>query len=152
LPRGSSVLMVSNSPQEVPPMTNRRTFLFALVMLIPLSATAADVDPIAAARTFRNDKQAVEPISDSTVICEAEEFHVASPGWQARKWGENYFVATFANSFLSRKAFLGAPEQGDTTTATITAKVPKAGRYLALVRYESVYRFETQFRLKIEQG
>ena len=113
-----------------------RTLLLALVFLTPLTAIAADV----------------EPISDRTIICEAEEFHVASPGWKAKKWGENYFVATFANSFLSRKAFLGAPEQCDTSTATITAKVPKAGRYLALVRYESVYRFQTQFHLKIEQG
>ena len=30
--------------------------------------------------------------------------------------------------------------------------MPKAGRYLALVRYETVYRFETQFRLRIEQN
>src|SRR5205814_6719910 len=30
-------------------------------------------------------------------------------------------------------------------------QVPKAGRCLALVRYEAVYRFETQFRLQVEQ-
>src|SRR5438552_18591209 len=67
-------------------------------------------------------------------------------------WGENYFCATFANSFLSRKAFLGAPEQCDKCTASISVRVPKAGRYLALVRYEAVYRFETQFRLVVEQN
>ncbi|HEX5269928.1 MAG TPA: hypothetical protein VFW33_05555, partial [Gemmataceae bacterium] len=129
-----------------------RTLLLAALFLCPLAAAAADVDPIKAARAYRSGKETVQPLNDSTVVCEAEEFRVASPGWQARKWGENYYVATFANSFLSRKAFLGAPEQCERTTATITARVPKAGRYLALVRYEAVYRFETQFRLKVEQG
>ena len=31
-------------------------------------------------------------------------------------------------------------------------KVPAAGQYLALVRYEAVYRFETQFRVTITQN
>lgn len=30
--------------------------------------------------------------------------------------------------------------------------MPRAGRYLALVRYEAAYRFETQFTLRIEQN
>src|SRR5262245_30230200 len=102
---------------------------------------------------FRKPGQAVPPVSDTTIIAEAEEFRPEKPGgWQARKWGENYFTATFANSFLSRKAFLGAPEQCDRSVATIEVQVPKPGRYLALVRYEAVYRFETQFRLQVEQG
>jgi hypothetical protein len=130
----------------------RHTFPFAALLLWSLTAAAADIDPIKAAQAYRADKQAVEPASDTTVVCEAEEFRVASPGWRAKAWGDNYFAATLANCFLSRKAYLGAPEQCDRTTATITAKVPKAGRYLALVRYEAVYRFETQFRLKVGQG
>ncbi len=129
-----------------------RTLSLVALMLCPIAVVAADHDPIKAAQAYRAGKEAVEPLSDETIVCEAEEFRVASPGWQARKWGENYYVATFANSFLSRKAFLGAPEQCERTTATITARVPKAGRYLALVRYEAVYRFETQFHLKVEQG
>jgi hypothetical protein len=36
--------------------------------------------------------------------------------------------------------------------ASLEVQVPKAGRYLALVRYESCYRFETQFRLRVEQN
>ena len=66
--------------------------------------------------------------------------------------GTNYYAATFANSFLSRKAFLGAPEQCETTAATIEVQVPKAGKYLALVRYEAAYRFETQFTPAVEQN
>src|SRR5205085_3594059 len=34
----------------------------------------------------------------------------------------------------------------------IDVQVAKAGRYLALVRYEAAYRFETQFILKVEQA
>ena len=41
---------------------------------------------------------------------EAEEFQPAGDAWRARPWGENYYAATFANSFLSRKAFLGADD------------------------------------------
>ena len=51
-----------------------------------------------------------------------------------------------------RKAFLGAPAECDETVATINVEIETAGQYLALVRYEAAYRFETQFRLKIEQG
>src|SRR5215212_8690156 len=95
--------------------------------------------------------------SDSTIVAEAEEF-AGKPGakldggWQAKKWGENYYCATFGNTFLSRKAFLGAPEQSSGSTATMTVKIPKAGRYLSLVRYEAAPRFQTQFRLRIEQA
>jgi hypothetical protein len=148
--RGAADYREPVSPKEFDPMT-RALFLPAL-LLWPLAAPAADVDPVKAAQAYRAGKEAVEPLSDTSVVCEAEEFRVTSPGWRARKWGENYYAATLANTFLSRKAFLGAPEQCERTTATITARVPKAGRYLALVRYEAVYRFETQFRLKVEQG
>src|SRR5262249_42184556 len=50
----------------------------------------------------------------------------------------------------------GAPEQVSDraagSVATIDVQVAKAGRYLALVRYEAAYRFETQFMLKVEQA
>jgi Beta-galactosidase trimerisation domain len=121
----------------------------SLFLSLLLSGPVRAADPAA----YRKPGQPVAPLSDTTIVCEAEEFHVAKPGgWKARPWGENYFVATFANSFLSRKAFLGAPEQCDESVATIEVQVPKAGRYLVLARYESVYRFETQFRVRVEQG
>ena len=104
------------------------------------------------AQQFRGQNP-VSPLPDGSIVAEAEEFHAASPGgWRAQDWGENYYAATFANTFLSRKAFLGAPAQCDRSEAAITVRVPRAGRYLALVRYEAVYRFETQFTLRIEQG
>jgi len=90
--------------------------------------------------------------ASSTVVAEAESFKVVSPGWQAKPWGTNYYAATLANTFLSRKAYLGAPEQCDRTEATTEVTIPKAGTYLALVRYEAAYRFETQFRLRVTQN
>jgi len=105
-----------------------------------------------AAQNFRKPNQPVVPAPDGTIFCEAEEFHIESKGWESKAWGANYFAATFANTFLSRKAFLGAPADCEQTVATITVDVKEAGRYLALVRYEAAYRFETQFRVKVEQG
>ncbi len=93
-----------------------------------------------------------EVAESRTIICEAEEFHTAGRGWRAKKYGENYYVGTFANTFLSRKAFLGAPEQCERATASYQVQILSAGRYLALVRYEAAYRFETRFRLVVEQG
>ena len=70
----------------------------------------------------------------------------------AKPYGENYYVGTFANTFLSRKGYLGAPEQvAKPTTAVVTINVVQAGQYLVLARYEAAYRFETQFRIRIEQ-
>src|SRR6187200_1645019 len=95
--------------------------------------------------------------SDSTIVAEAEEFAIepgakSDGGWQRKAWGENYYCATFGNTFLSRKAFLGAPEQSSGSTATMTVKIPNADRYLALVRYEAAPRFQTQFHLRVEQS
>ena len=100
---------------------------------------------------FRGERP-VRATPDGLIIAEAEEFQIGVPGWQAQDWGENYYFASFANTFLSRKAFLGAPAQGPQTEASLTVEVPRAGRYLALVRYEATYRFETRFTLRIEQA
>ena len=37
-------------------------------------------------------------------------------------------------------------------TASLAVDVPAAGMYVPLVRYEAVYRFNTFFRLKVEQN
>ena len=108
----------------------------------------ADVHPAA---KFRSNNEPVIPAPDGTIFCEAEEFKVEKGLWQAKNWGENYFAATFANTFLSRKAFLSAPEECDESIATINARIDKEGDYLVLARYEAPYRFETQFRIRIEQ-
>lgn len=129
-----------------------RTALAALLLVTQaVAASAADPDASAAAQALGKSRP-VTPQPDGLIVCEAEEFQVQSPGWKARKWGENYFAATLANTFLSRKAFLGAPEEGDESVATRDITVAEAGRYLVLARYEAAYRFETQFRIKVEQG
>ncbi len=112
-------------------------------------ALSPRVAPLTA--SFRG-KVPVRPAPDGTLYAEAEEFQVLSPGWRAKDWGENLYFSSFANTFLSRKAFLGAGTQGPRTEAAVTVLVPRAGRYLALVRYEAAYRFETQFTLRIEQN
>ena len=133
--------------------------LSGLVLCIALTAglggaAAGDWEPDAAAgaQAYGQANPVVAPLPDGTIICEAEEFQVESPGWEAKNWTTNYYAKTFGNSFLSRKAYLGAPEQCDESVATREAQVPKAGRYLALVRYEAQMQFGTQFRLVIEQG
>lgn len=118
-------------------------------------ARTQEIDVTSAAQSFRKNGEAVQPSTETTIICEAEEFQIDPPakgGWQAKLFGANYYAATFANAFLSRRAFLGAPEQCENSTASITVQVPKAGRYLVLSRYEACYRFETQFRVKVEQN
>jgi hypothetical protein len=137
----------------------RYTTLALITALLGTGCTsfAADYEHVAGnARAYRGDTP-VAAETDGTIIAEAEEFKpVGDPsggkGWQAKNWGENYYAATFANTFLSRKAFLGAPEQVGKSEATITVEVPKAGHYLALARYEAAFRFETQFKVRIEQA
>src|SRR5687768_11476982 len=113
-----------------------RQILLTAVFLSATIASAAPTTrpaPIDAPRAYRGT-DVVQPVSNTTIIAEAEEFAPASPGgWQALPWGANYYAATFANTFMSRKAFLGAPEQikpGADASASITVNVPKPGRYL----------------------
>lgn len=122
----------------------------AFCLLMPTSHVDLLAAEVAAA-SYRKAGELVAPQPDDSIVCEAEEFHVESPGWEAKPWGTNYYAATFANCFLSRKAYLGAPEQADGSTASLSVQVPKAGKYMVLVRYEAVYRFETQFTVRIEQ-
>jgi len=122
--------------------------IFPFLLLIVPYLSAGDIP----AAKFRVNGEPVVAAPDGTIFCEGEEFKVVKPGWEAKKWGENYYAATFANTFISRKAFIGAPENCDETVATIDIDVKDPARYLVLVRYEAAYRFETQFRVRIEQG
>jgi hypothetical protein len=131
----------------------------AVLLFVSPAGRAADAagepNAAAAAQRYRQQFPVVRPLADGAVLCEAEEFqpHGDGPGWVAKDWGENYFCATFANAFLSRKAFLGAPETLEQpAVATVRVQVPADGKYLVLARYESVYRFETQFDVSIEQN
>ncbi len=120
-------------------------FLFLTAGVVNLTA---DIHP---AQRYRSKNEPVLPAPDGTIFCEAEEFKVEKGLWQAKNWGENYFSATLANTFLSRKAFLGAPEQCEESIASVNVRITQPGRYLVLVRYEAPYRFETQFVVRIEQ-
>jgi len=127
--------------------------LVAAAMPAAWALDAGAYQAVKAAQAFRANGEAVTPAPDGTYFCEAEEFKVAKPGWQAKPWGENYYAATFANSFLSRKAFLGAPAQcRPDAVAGIDVDVKQAGKYLVLVRYEACYRFETRFTVKVTQN
>jgi hypothetical protein len=138
--------------------SNRQFCLSLFACLFAAAARGDVVDAPAAAQAFGKARPAVTVQPDGLYVCEAEEFQVAAPpgegsaGWQAKRFGENYYAATFANCFLSRKAFLGAPEQCDETIAAVDVEIEQAGRYLVLVRYEAAYRFETQFRVQVEQA
>ncbi|MAG08789.1 MAG: hypothetical protein CL494_00015 [Actinobacteria bacterium] len=130
--------------------TLKQTFIaFTSAALLP--GCASVTAPTAITPTSYRANHPVVAQSDGNLLVEAEEFQPTNAAWSAKPWGENYYAATFANSFLSRKAYLGADEQAE-GTATIRVRVPKAGRYLVLVRYEAAYRFETQFRVKVEQN
>lgn len=107
-------------------------------------------DPLREAAAYFANRP-VPPLDDRSILVEGEELHVDSGAWTARPYGTNYYASTFANCFLSRKGYLGAPEQSEPSTASIDVAIPKAGRYLALVRYETAYRFHSQFRVRIEQ-
>ena len=64
------------------------------------------------------------------------------------------YAATFHNVFLSRRSFLGGPAsvtEGQVCTATKQVDIPAAGIYAPLVRFEAAYRFETMYRVEVEQ-
>ena len=128
--------------------------LLILLALAGLGCASTSATQAGGPATYRADAP-VNAAPDGNLYLEAEEFTVAdgeAPGWEAKPWGENYYAATFFNTFLSRKAFLGAPAQCDDNVATIRANVPRAGRYMVLSRYEMPYRFEARFRIQIEQN
>ncbi len=142
---------------SVPPRYPR-VVPFALAMVSCLSfgvaaLSAQEAPRPKAAQKFGAERKAVLPQPDGLLLCEAEEFTLKdAKGWKARDYGENYYAATFSNSFLSRQAFLGAPENGPRSEASTALAVPASGRYQVLVRYEAAYRFETQFGVRIEQN
>jgi hypothetical protein len=129
-----------------------RCLVFATVVAaLAHGAIAQEINLPAAAQAFGKARAAVSAQPDGLIVCEGEEFQVRSAGWEAKPFGTNYYAATLANTFLSRQAYLGAPEQCEKSVAEIAVEIPAAGQYLALARYEAAYRFETQFRVQVEQ-
>eukprot|EP01048_Picozoa_sp_COSAG05_P007084 COSAG05_NODE_488_length_9324_cov_10.796336_3_plen_243_part_00 len=103
-------------------------------------------------------------VAVQTIFLEAENATVpAGSCWKPQIWSENYYSCTFldifGSTFLSRKAFLGAPDRIPSTAAcvaTMTAEVTSPGLFAPLVRFEPLCRapacFETQFLLTISQA
>ena len=65
-----------------------------------ISARESDLEYLA--QQYGQARDAVSPQPNGLIICEAEEFQVATPGWQAENWGDNYYAATLANTFLGQ--------------------------------------------------
>jgi hypothetical protein len=88
------------------------------------------------------------------LISEAEDFAVHR-GWSVVPYGENYFASTFAITFLSRQACLGAPEQpqnADGALASQEIDIPADDSYRVLARYEQPYGFSAEFTVEVLQG
>lgn len=98
------------------------------------------------------------PAQDRTpvrLITEAEDFTPKSPGWKVVPYRENYYAGTFAVTFLSRMACLGAPEQlpaGTTAVAEQVVTVPYADSFELLARYEQPLDFSVEFTVEVEQA
>src|SRR3954454_1102118 len=79
-----------------------------LLALLGVPVRGQETDNSKAAQEFRKGNQTVPALSPTTIVAEAEEFRTVKPGWQTKPFGTNYYAATFANAFISRKAYLGA--------------------------------------------
>src|SRR5438046_3092743 len=101
-----------------------RSLTLAIFVVISLSG------PYAAA-------QNAKPIR---LIAEAEDFTVEKGAWKVVPYRENYYASTFAITFLSRMACLGAPEQvTENAVATQKIDLPAAGDFHVLARYEQPF-------------
>lgn len=92
--------------------------------------------------------------SQNITFLEAENM-TEDGGWEARQWGHggNYFSSTVNNVFMSRRMYLHAPANASTgTIARATITVAEDGDYMVMARYEALYRFETGFKVTVEQG
>ena len=86
------------------------------------------------------------------LMAEAEDFKIKK-GWGIVPYRENYFASTFAISFLSRMACLGAPAQlKEEAAAEQVVSIPRDGRYRLMVRYEQPYNFSCEFTMEVKQG
>jgi len=88
------------------------------------------------------------------LIAEAEDFKVVKGQWEIVPYRENYFASTFALTFLSRMACLGAPEQveeGKEAVAEQTVTIPHDGKFEVLARFEQPYDFSVEFTVEVEQ-
>jgi hypothetical protein len=96
-----------------------------------------------------------QPAKPVRLLAEAEDFTVEKGAWKRIPYRENYFASTFAITFLSRMACLGAPEQvkpGEEAVASQVIDIPADGEFHVLARYEQPYNFSAEFTVAVEQG
>jgi hypothetical protein len=88
------------------------------------------------------------------LIAEAEDFTIEKGPWKKVPYRENYYASTFAISFLSRMACLGAPAQtdpGQEAVASQKVEIPYDGDFQVLTRYEQPFNFSAEFTVEIQQ-
>lgn len=89
-------------------------------------------------------------VAQPRLVLEAED--LAPRGvWRVEPWEKGYFCATFANDFVSRQAFLCAPEQCPVSQAAADFTVPEFGEYALFARYACPYLYNATFSVRIEQ-
>ncbi|MBY0514164.1 MAG: hypothetical protein K2P78_09680 [Gemmataceae bacterium] len=86
------------------------------------------------------------------LIAEGEDFTVKS-GWAVVPYRENYYCGTFAITFLSRMACLGAAEQTNKpAVAEQVVTIPYDDTFEVLARYEQPFQYSAEFTVEVEQG
>ncbi len=87
------------------------------------------------------------------LFAEGEDFIIKS-GWKVVPYRENYYAGTFAVTFLSRMACLGAPEQGDSGPAVAeqVVNIPYEDTFELFARYEQPFQFSAEFTVEVEQA
>ena len=104
------------------------------------------------ARAQDSAKPAPKPVR---LVAEAEDFTIKSGEWKVVPYRENYYASTFAMTFLSRMACLGAPEQtaaGKPAVAEQVVTIPEADEYDVLARFEQPFNWSVEFTIEIEQN
>lgn len=118
----------------------------------PAGARAAGLAAAALLACGCGPAAAEDPAQPLRLFAEAEDFTVERGAWRVVPWRESLFASTFAITFLSRKACLGAPaEVQEPAVAVQAVDLPFAGEFQALVRYAQPWRFSAEFRLEVEQ-
>ncbi len=98
---------------------------------------------------FASSLAAAEP-KPIRLVAEGEDFTVER-GWGVVPFRDNYYSSTFAVTFLSRMACLGAEPHAD-ALATQAIDLPDDGEFHVLARYEQPFNFSVEFTVEIEQN
>ena len=136
--------------------------LLLLLHMLPRGQAAADIDGGAggagAAPAPAPDASQVLPYFEQYItVVEAENMTRMSEkgGWEPKGWAhsDNYYSATTANTFHSRRAHLRSGADAPAgLTAAASVVIKRADNYQVLARYEAPYRFDVPFELTVHQG